>query len=452
MVDDDANRYADPMVCTRRGFLSRAALTGGALVLPSGLYSLVGGGCAPTSTARRTDHYFVFYFLVGGWDLMFVSDPVDRKDGFFIPYDDNDIVDAGGVRLGPAMKPLLPWASRLGILKGIYCDSLNHPQSRFRMVTGQFKPPGDVVAPSVQTLLAQKLGNAYELPNLSGDQLRPATFRGGVTDLRLEPVRVSSIDQLQGLTRIKGDVTRVQRDVQEALRRKDALTAQQWQTSSSSELAPQFAAFADLERDLAASDYGARVRKASSLVEGAANAVGGGNRVSQQVRLAVEAVKQDLAPVVTVGTGEFDSHTRSEYASHPQAVIRGLQAVADIVAGLAGHTLDDGRSLLDMTTVVVTSEFSRTPSKNELGGKHHWPTNSMLFLGKGVRPGKDGAPRVFGVVDENLIAQPINPNNGSRSRGADTLDMSHGLATVLAMAGIDPTTSLRQEPIPALLA
>jgi hypothetical protein len=440
------------MDSTRRGFLSRAALAGGALALSSGLYSLVGGGCASsTSVKRRTDHYFVFYFMVGGWDLMFLTDPVARKEGFWIPYDDDDVVSAGGVRMGPAMKPLLPYAHRMALLKGIYCDSLNHPQSRFRMVTGHFKPPGDVVAPSVQTLIAQKLGQAYELPNLSGDQLRPATFRGDVPDLRLEPVRVSSIDQLQGLTRIKGDVSKYRRDVEEALRKKDALTAQQWKTSSSSDLAPSFAAFADLQRNLAQSDYKQRVDGAASLVEGAQQAIGA-NRVGAQVRLAVEAVAQDLAPVVTVGTGEFDSHTKSEYASHPEAVMRGIKAVADIVKGLDGHKLDDGRSLLDMTTVVVTSEFSRTPSKNELGGKHHWPTNSMIFLGKGLKPGRNGAPRVFGAVDENLVALPINPQNGSLRRGADHLDMSHGLATVLATAGIDPAVAIGQDPIPDLLA
>jgi hypothetical protein len=440
------------METTRRGFLSRAALAGGVLALSSGLYSLVGGGgSSSTSGKRRTDHYFVFYFMVGGWDLMFLTDPVARKDGFWIPYDDDEIVEAGGVRMGPAMKPLLPWAHKMAFLKGIYCDSLNHPQSRFRMVTGHFKPPGDIVAPSVQTLLAQKLGGAYELPNLSGDQLRPATFRGSVDDRRLEPVRVSSIDQLHELTRIKGDVAKYRRDVEEALRKKDALTAQRWQTSSSSELAPSFAAFADLQRNLAQSDYNTRVDGASSLVESAQQVVGA-NRVGAQVRLAVEAVRQDLAPVVTVGTGEFDSHTRSEYSSHPEAVMRGMRAVADIVKGLDGHKLDDGRTLLDMTTVVVTSEFSRTPSKNELGGKHHWPTNSMIFFGKGLRPGPNGGPRVFGAVDENLVALPINPGNGSLRRGADHLDMSHGLATVLALAGIDPTTTLKQDPIPGLLA
>ncbi len=444
--------YIPSMRSTRRGFLSRAALAGGALVLPSGLLTTT-GGCRPP-LARRTDHYFVFYLLVGGWDLMLVTDPPTRTEGFWVPYDEDQVVAAGDVRLGPAMKPLLPYVSRLGILKGIHCDSLNHPQARFRMVTGQFKPPGEVVAPSVQTLIAQKNGHAYELPNLSSDQLRPATFRGAVPDLRLEPVRVSSIDQLDGLTRIRGDVSKYRADIEQALREKDRLTAERWKTSTSTptSLAPSFADFADLKRDLSQSDYHRRVQLASSVKESVELASGGGDRVDRQVRLAVEAVRQDLAPVVTVGTGEFDSHTKSEYASHPAAVIRGLKAVAAIVKGLADSDAGDGRSLLDMTTVVVTSEFSRTPSKNELGGKHHWSTNSMLFVGKGVRPGPAGEPRVFGAVDDTLMALPINPQNGSRERGADLLDMSHGLATALAMAGIDPAKAIGQEPIPALLA
>lgn len=437
-------------VVTRRGFLSRTALSAGALVLPSGLLSLM-GGCA--TGGRRTDHYFIFYLMVGGWDLMLTTDPVARKEGFYIPYDDDDVVMAGDLRLGPAMKPLLPYQRKLGILKGIYVDALNHPQARFRMVTGKFKPPGNhVTAPSVQTLIAQHKGAAYELPNLSSDALRPATFRGDVKDLRLEPVRVSSVDQLRGLTTLKGDLSSSRREIEAALREKDALTTQRWKTANGSDLPARFEQFANLERDLAASDYKERVKASSSVLDDAKAAVGSGSdRVSKQVKLAVEAVKQDLAPVVTVGSGEFDSHSRAEYQSHAAAVKRGISAVADIADGLDGVSIGGGRTLLDMTTIVVTSEFSRTPSKNELGGKHHWPTNSMLLLGKGVRRTSSGQPRVFGAVDENLVAQAINPRNGSLKRGADLLDMSHGLATVLALAGIDPGDALGQEPVVDLL-
>jgi hypothetical protein len=435
------------MTIRRRDFLTRAALAGGLLALPAGLFAY--RRMQALRGPRRTDHYFVFYFLVGGWDLMFVTDPVPRKDGFFVPYDDDEVVDVGGVRLGPAMKPLAPWASRMGILKGIHCDALNHPQARYRMVTGRFKPPGDVLAPSIQTLVAQKLGQRYELPNLSADQLRPASFRGIVADRRLEPVRVASVEQLAQLTSLSGAISDDRALIEDALRKKDALTARRLATSSSS-LPSDFVSFAELERDLAQSDYGRRADAGSTMIASLQQAFGG-NRVGAQVRLAVEAVAQDLAPVITVGTGEFDSHTKNEYASHPAAVRRGLKAVADIVSGLDSHRLDDGRSLLDVTTVVVTSEFSRTPSKNELGGKHHWPTNAMLFIGKGVRPGPGGAPRIFGAVDDNLVAQAINPENGSLKRGTELLDMSHGLATVLAMAGLDPSPLLSQDPIADLL-
>jgi hypothetical protein len=444
-------RYTTPMPLRRRDLLARAALAGGLLALPAGLFarSRLRRSLGP----RRSDHYFVFYFLVGGWDLMFVTDPVPRKDGFWVPYADDELVDVAGVRLGPAMKPLVPFASRMAILKGIHCDALNHPQARLRMVTGRFKPPGEVLAPSIQTLLAQKLGHAYELPNLSADQLRPASFRGAIADRRLEPVRVASVEQLHQLTSLDDELVRDRRAIEEALRRKDALTAQRWVAASAHPpgLPDDFRLFADLQRDLSASNYGDRAGEAASAMAGIAQSFGA-NRVGAQVRLAVEAVRQDLAPIVTVGTGEFDSHTKTEYATHPDAVIRGLKAVAAIARGLDEHQLDDGRSLLDLTTIVVTSEFSRTPSKNELGGKHHWPTNSMLFIGKGVRAGRGGAPRVFGAVDDHLMAQAINPENGSRRRGADLLDMSHGLATALAMAGIDPGPVLQQDPIPDLVA
>jgi len=437
----------------RRGFLSRTALSAGALVLPSGLFSLMGGGCA--SAGRRSDHYFVFYLMVGGWDLMLTTDPI-IKEGFMTPFEEDDVVMAGDLRLGPAMKPLKPFMNRLGILKGIHVDALNHPQARFRMITGRFKPPGnEVQAPSVQTLIAQAKGSQYELPNLSGDALRPASFRGNIPDLRLEPVRVSSIDQLKSLTSLRGDLGSSRRDIEEALRAKDAMTTQEWASASgnSPDLPGHFEEFANLQRTLAASDYRERVKAATSLVDDAKSAAGNtGDRSQRQVKLAVEAIKQDLAPVVTVGSGEFDSHSRGEYQTHPAAVMRGMTAVASIAKGLDDVSIGGGRTLLDMTTIVVTSEFSRAPSRNELGGKHHFSTNSILLLGKGVRRGKNGQPRVFGVVDENMTAQAVNPENGSTKRGTEMIEMTHGLATILAIAGIDPAASIRQDPIVNLLA
>src|ERR1051325_9022513 len=98
---------------TRRGLLTRAALAGGALVLPSGGL-LTSVGCGPSELVRRTEHYFVFYFMMGGWDLVLTTEPVPSKaDPFGTPYDEDDVVEAGGHKFGPAMKPLLPFANKM---------------------------------------------------------------------------------------------------------------------------------------------------------------------------------------------------------------------------------------------------------------------------------------------------------------------------------------------------
>lgn len=429
---------------SRRSFLTNAALAGGALVLPSSalvtsLASLA--GCSGGRRERRTQHYFLFYFMVGGWDLMLATDPVKRQEGFLIPYEDEDIIEHGAHRFGPGMRPMLPYMNQMALLRGIYCDALNHPQARFRMSTGRFKPPGNFVsAPSVQTLLARHLGLAYELPNLSSDSLRPATFRGDEPNRLLEPVRVASVEQLKGMVNVKGGVGDYDEVVAAALAKKDALTRKSYEGVP---LAEDFGEFADLARAVAGSDFPDRVAKMSTSVTPE-------DRWQRQATMAVEAIRQDIAPVVTVGSGEFDTHTRGEYMSHAKAVLRGFDTIADIVAGLQAHVDPDGRSLFDKTTIVVTSEFSRTPSRNELGGKHHWPTNAMVLLGKGIKHSNDG-PTIFGEVDEGLNHVPINPRNGSMRSGTEDLDIAHGLATVLATAGLDPAALIGQDPIPDLL-
>jgi len=413
---------------TRRGFLTSAALAGGALLLPTGGL-LLNSGCSPGELVRRTKHYFVFYFMMGGWDLVLSTEPVPRNgDKIWIPYEDDDVVESGGHKWGPAMKPLLPFAKKMAVLRGIFVDALNHPQARIRMCTGHFKPPGPrPIVPSIQSIISEKIGMDYEIPNLSGDALRPSTFRGDGQPEKLEPVRVASVEQLKSLVGWKGDVAKYRKDVEIALAKKDAMMAARYHDVA---VAQDFDKYAELARKTLDSEYGNRVR-------GLGNDLPIMDRTSKNARLAVEAIRNDLAPVITVGSGEFDSHTKAQYAGHPGSVLNGIKTVAAIADGLESTTMPDGKTLLDYTTIVVSSEFSRAPNKNELGGKHHWSANSMLFIGKGCKRSKEG-PTSVGECDNGVNAMPINPSNGSTKKGAEVLEMTHGLATVLAMAGIDP--------------
>lgn len=438
------------MTTTRRDFLKLAALGGGALVMPSGALltttSCSGELAADVATLkRRTDHYFVFYFLVGGWDLVLATDPMSKKHGVHLPYGEGEIFDAGRHRLGPAMKPLKPFLDRTAILRGMYVDALNHPQARFRMVTGKFKQPGQLVPPSIQTIIGKKHADAYELVNVSSDALRPAVFRGDA-QRDLDALRVGSVEQLRSLTNVSASVDKHRARVHEALAQKDALLAKRFPAEA---LVQDVEGFAALSRDVGASALPATLKLAAKSAQLGPRY---GGKLATQASLAIECVKHDVAPVVTVGTGEFDSHTGPQYAGHPGSVKRGLEMIGLICKGLDATTLQDGQTLLDKTTIVVTSEFSREPHLNELGGKHHWPANSMILIGKGVkesRPG--GGPTIFGGTDDGLFPLEINPESGGRKRGAELLDMTHGLATVLAIAGLDPAL-LRQDPITHLLA
>ena len=92
----------------RRSLLARMALAGGALVLPSSAWLACRPSESPvsTSTKRRSEHYFVFYYMMGGWDLTLLSDPLVAKGRISTQYEPHEIFEAGAHRFGPAMRPL----------------------------------------------------------------------------------------------------------------------------------------------------------------------------------------------------------------------------------------------------------------------------------------------------------------------------------------------------------
>jgi hypothetical protein len=66
--------------------------------------------------------------------------------------------------------------------------------------------------------------------------------------------------------------------------------------------------------------------------------------------------------------------------------------IAAFASELGKLPFDDNHSVFDLTTFVVSGEFSRTPRLNAFNGKdHNFRSNSIFFLGKNVRPGVFGA-------------------------------------------------------------
>jgi uncharacterized protein (DUF1501 family) len=93
----------------------------------------------------------------------------------------------------------------------------------------------------------------------------------------------------------------------------------------------------------------------------------------------------------------LDSHSDHE-KNHLEAQTSAWTNVAEIFSIFKNlQYKNTGKSLFDMTTFAVVSEFSRTPALNASKGKDHNPlTNSVLLAGKNIVGGETvGASRLI---------------------------------------------------------
>lgn len=99
--------------------------------------------------------------------------------------------------------------------------------------------------------------------------------------------------------------------------------------------------------------------------------------------------------------GNLDTHAGSQAQLQPEIFKKIVSRLARILDYLRTAEFDRTRSMLDVTTVVVTSEFSRTMRQEgrpiaETGTDHNTLTNSVLLAGYGVVGGQ--------VIGESDIA------------------------------------------------
>jgi uncharacterized protein (DUF1501 family) len=145
-------------------------------------------------------------------------------------------------------------------------------------------------------------------------------------------------------------------------------------------------------------------------------------------------------------TGGLDTHFGTQL-THAQNQRVGWNALADLVTDLRGSPHPSGGNFMDHTTVMVFSEFSRTPLINAAGGRDHHITNSCMLLGKGIKHNT-----VFGKSgDVGLSAGVVDYATGLPSPTGFQILPEHVIATVMKAAGIDYSIT-RVEPLAGLLA
>ena len=129
-----------------------------------------------------------------------------------------------------------------------------------------------------------------------------------------------------------------------------------------------------------------------------------------QVRFTATAFQSGLTSAVDLYIGGYDTHTTHDILHEP----------------LLAHTTDaiqlfwqqaEERGIADRVTMVVGSDFSRTPHYNGTDGKDHWPIGSVIVMEKNA----SWTNRVVGLTDEGQNAYNINPSTLERDDQGGTI-------------------------------
>lgn len=125
----------------------------------------------------------------------------------------------------------------------------------------------------------------------------------------------------------------------------------------------------------------------------------GGHPSWRQAEIAMVAYKAGLTVSADLGSDDnLDTHSHHDRDHEPY--MRRLVRSIDTIWQLA-----EKHNISDRLTLIVNSEFARTPFYNAENGKDHWPIGSTIVMKKGV----SWTNRVVGRTDELQNGIKINP-------------------------------------------
>ncbi len=422
---------------SRRQLMASAAALGAGLLVPR-------ARAAPGDLPL----HLIVVTATGGWDVSYVLDPKPESvlvDGPELdedadePEDRERLVSYGDIAISsnPFKRPAVDrffnaWADRSVLARGVWVGSISHDACRARMLTGGSEEGrADLAA-----MVADATGRSAAIPSIdlggtaSAGPLAAITGRAGRNGQL-----AALLDRSTPMSGPTGSGVRYpQYQPQPAAR--DAMST--WLAEREARFAATWSGRPGAEQRLAdLTEARARAQRlraegpdfARALSRADAATFGG------QASLAVQLIESQLAHTVVVDSGlNWDSHdNNAEQHGHHEALFHGLDGLMTELADAA---------LLDRTVVVVLSEMTRTPRRNEAGGKDHWPVTSSLLLGGPLR----GA-RVLGGTDDALDALPVDLSTGRPSPSGTVLRYDHLHAGLLDLLGARPGDWLPGVPL-----
>ena len=425
--------------------LSRRGLLQGALG-GAALYALA--PIRPLLAQDSSGHRFVACFLDGGWDVLLAADPRDPSGSYegidlgierlAAEFQDPRPVSMGGTEhlWGPTMLALEPHADLATIFRGINMNTVSHDTAKSYSHTGR-QPAGTLArGDSIGTVAASVHDKGSLLPNTAisvpsfnraFDNRFSAIRMNDPREIRdlIGPTRNALSEGVEGLLhqaledayscvspaysgRLPEDELRISRDRIQRLQQQDVV------------------ARFDFNADTAEMN---EIRSLYPL----------DSSTGRSVATAAQLLRTDLSAAVTTRVrGGFDTHGGEWAADQPQRLVEAFDAIGAMVT----HLRNDDPNF-ERTTVMVYSEFARTPKINGDGGRDHWFADSVMIFGTTLKTG------VFGASNEQdlgLIA--VDPTTGQPDPAGVQLRPEHVMATLVQSLGGDPSP-YREEPLSA---
>jgi hypothetical protein len=121
---------------------------------------------------------------------------------------------------------------------------------------------------------------------------------------------------------------------------------------------------------------------------GVGNGGNGGDVWDGDFDLALRLLKSGVTSAVSLEArasgGNLDTHS----TGGQQLQFLETRTVLEVIGRLLGEmkltNIGNGKTLLDDTLVIISSEFARTFSPSQISGSDHWPITSTVFVGGGV--------------------------------------------------------------------
>lgn len=377
----------------------------------------------PVYTGRP--HYVVEIFLGGGFDSVLTVDPKDQNsvgDGIDCGYRADQRVQGGRRLFGPLIGDLMKHDADLCLVHGVRVDTVSHPDGAAVIASGKLggegKPfanvaakalPGGAAIPVLQVACPPKVltttdgvpkGDLIALPAGGGPSVgfTTSSFLRSAEQLRSSGVPWRQLQEIakQDAARAAGGDSKKLEAMEQQIRAELAVV----------DLMDRATLPAAFDRSI--------------LGEG--------------LSIALDAISANVASYIKVASALFwfDSHT-DNFSLQQQ---RTLPALDDLAAFLdmLRQTRNQFGPLIDQTTVVVLSELGRFPKLNHALGKDHFPENSWILAGRGVRGGT-----TVGETSRSFQGLPINHRSGRADRDGRPITVESMFATLLAVIGVDPS-------------